>query len=299
MFEFLPASFLLLLHRMIKWVLHKFLGACELQRLCRDCPAGSTRTKNIESSLKKSKHSALRRVVTDSEDITVKDAVENVIAIKRIDPETHKDVVDALQGSLRQSLGYRTLLKEVEKLRSEAYSSDNPDHEDALMQLWNLLVPNTPLENRITKQWQDIGFQGDDPQTDFRGMGMLGLKNILYFATQHTGIARQLLSHSNHPQTGYSFAIVGINLTSLAYHLMLDGDLKTHFYNTCSGTPLISHFHQVYCYLFYEFDSLWIAEKPATIMEFSRIREKFRRKIVEILKNPETVLAANFELEVN
>ena len=37
------------------------------------------------------------------------------------------------------------------------------------------MMPNTPLKERITKQWGDIGFQGKDPQTDFRGMGMLGL----------------------------------------------------------------------------------------------------------------------------
>ena len=37
------------------------------------------------------------------------------------------------------------------------------------------MMPNTPLKERITKQWGDIGFQGKDPQTDFRGMGMLEL----------------------------------------------------------------------------------------------------------------------------
>lgn len=37
------------------------------------------------------------------------------------------------------------------------------------------MMPNTPLKERITKQWGDIGFQGKDPQTDFRGMGMPGL----------------------------------------------------------------------------------------------------------------------------
>ena len=35
------------------------------------------------------------------------------------------------------------------------------------------MMPGTPLEKRITKQWGDLGFQGKDPQTDFRGMGML------------------------------------------------------------------------------------------------------------------------------
>lgn len=47
-------------------------------------------------------------------------------------------------------------------------------------QLWDLLMPTAKLESRITKQWGDIGFQGDDPKTDFRGMGMLGLNNLVW-----------------------------------------------------------------------------------------------------------------------
>ncbi len=41
-----------------------------------------------------------------------------------------------------------------------------------------ILTALSPCQ-RITKQWQDIGFQGDDPGTDFRGMGMLGLHNLM------------------------------------------------------------------------------------------------------------------------
>lgn len=33
------------------------------------------------------------------------------------------------------------------------------------------MKPHTPLKERVCKQWGDIGFQGKDPQTDFRGMG--------------------------------------------------------------------------------------------------------------------------------
>lgn len=50
---------------------------------------------------------------------------------------------------------------------------------DLSPQLWELLMPTIKLESRITKQWGDIGFQGDDPKTDFRGMGMLGLVNLV------------------------------------------------------------------------------------------------------------------------
>ena len=45
--------------------------------------------------------------------------------------------------------------------------------------MWCVPQPGVPLETRRTKQWQSIGFQGDDPQTDFRGMGVLGLENLL------------------------------------------------------------------------------------------------------------------------
>ena len=55
-----------------------------------------------------------------------------------------------------------------------------PSIAHTMTQLWKSLQPNTPLESRITKQWQDIGFQGNNPATDFRGMGILSLHCMLY-----------------------------------------------------------------------------------------------------------------------
>ena len=97
-------------------------------------------------------------------------------------------------------------------------------HSDQrLLQLWSLLQPGVPLMTRKTKQWQNIGFQGNDPKTDFRGMGLLGLENLLYvpnsriyiyknvfekyfspryFAKEYNTAARHILSHSHHPKHG-------------------------------------------------------------------------------------------------
>ena len=33
------------------------------------------------------------------------------------------------------------------------------------------MMPGSTLDGRISKQWGELGFQGKDPQTDFRGMG--------------------------------------------------------------------------------------------------------------------------------
>ena len=71
------------------------------------------------------------------------------------------------------------MIKEVEALKNTAFDSENLEHERGLVELWELLQPGVPLLQRKTKDWQNIGFQGEDPKTDFRGMGVLSLQNLM------------------------------------------------------------------------------------------------------------------------
>ena len=45
----------------------------------------------------------------------------------------------------------------------------------------------------------------------------------------------------------FSFAIVGINITDLAYSLLVSGALKTHLYNVAPELPSLLHFQQTFC----------------------------------------------------
>lgn len=119
-------------------------------------------------------------------------------------------------------------------------------------------------------------------------MGLLGLENLLFFATEYRTPARHVLSHSFHPLHGYCFAIVGINLTSLAWILLKDGSAKTYIYNISKSLPSTRHFHQFYSYLFYEFDRFWSECKPSNIMEFSSIKSKFENNIRVSLRDVTT-----------
>ena len=93
--------------------------------------------------------------------------------------------------------------------------------------------------------------QGNDPSTDFRGMGLLGLTNLSYFVTSMNDLAKSIFSKSLHPKYGYPFAIVGINITSWIHKLLLDGHLKTHFYNDSELLAVdkikIENFNKIYC----------------------------------------------------
>uniref|UniRef100_A0A8C7WZD0 ELMO/CED-12 domain containing 1 n=1 Tax=Oryzias sinensis TaxID=183150 RepID=A0A8C7WZD0_9TELE len=228
----------------------------------------------------------------------VEKTVDDIMALKKINPDTNPQLGISLQASLLQIVGYRNLVAEVEKLRREPYDCDNAEHEEMLMKLWKELRPDTPLTSRISKQWCEIGFQGSDPKTDFRGMGLLGLHNLLYFAEHDKSAALQMLQDSLHGkkwrERGYSFAIVGINITDLAYSLLVSGALKTHLYNVAPEMPNLQHFQQTFCYLMQEFQRFWIEEDPSDIMEFNRVRSKFHRRILRQLKNPDMALCPHF-----
>uniref|UniRef100_A0A3Q3JDN6 ELMO domain-containing protein n=1 Tax=Monopterus albus TaxID=43700 RepID=A0A3Q3JDN6_MONAL len=283
-----------LLWRGLKLVVRKFTGRCELQRICYNNKHGARRT------LKIGRHTYVH---PDK----VEKTIDDIVALKKINPDTNPQLGISLQASLLQIVGYRSLVAEVEKLRREPYDSENPEHEDMLMKLWKELRPDTPLTSRISKQWCEIGFQGSDPKTDFRGMGLLGLHNLLYFAEHDKATALQMLHDSLQPKhkyvslfdlnfykAWYSFAIVGINITDLAYSLLVSGALKTHLYNVAPEMPNLLHFQQTFCYLMQEFHRFWIEEDPSDIMEFNRVRSKFHRQILRHLKNPDMALCPHF-----
>ncbi|KAJ8368053.1 hypothetical protein SKAU_G00080810 [Synaphobranchus kaupii] len=298
------------LWRTLKSVTRKVTGRCELQRICYNNKPGARRTLKIESSLKFSKSELLQSAVSVHPD-SVEKAIDDIMTLKKINLDANPQLSISLQACLVQIVGYRSLLGEVEKLRREPYDCENPEHEDMLLKLWKTLRPDAPLTGRITKQWCEIGFQGNDPKTDFRGMGLLGLHNLLYFAEHDKAAALQMLHDSLQPRhskmskadwekktfdkaIGYSFAIVGINITDLAYSLLSSGALKTHLYNVAPEMPSLMHFQQTYSYLMQEFHTFWVEQDPCDIMEFNRIRNKFHKRVLKQLNDPNMALCPHF-----
>ena len=89
-----------------------------------------------------------------------------------------------LHSGLSEIFATMQLLHELNSRASTRYDVNQLQNEEKLMELWNALT-DEKLQFRFTKQWQKIGFQGSDPSTDFRAMGMLALDNLHYFATKY------------------------------------------------------------------------------------------------------------------
>ncbi|KAF9026797.1 hypothetical protein BGZ52_005685 [Haplosporangium bisporale] len=187
-------------------------------------------------------------------------------------PETR--AAKKLQYSLDRIASTHQLAREINQRVHTKYDSTNQTHERKLLLLWDLLCPNKKLTGRYTKQWTDIGFQGKDPATDFRGMGMLGLDDLVYYAKYYPLSSKQALECSHHETQWYSFAIVGINITAFAVQTLRTRQLQHYLF--LNGTDR-SVYHELYCYLFHRFNGYWMTLEPKpTIMDFERVFAEFK-----------------------
>ncbi|KAH7434444.1 hypothetical protein KP509_06G018100 [Ceratopteris richardii] len=73
-------------------------------------------------------------------------------------------------------------LKRLQLRLEVAFDRTRPDHQEALKALWHAAFPNIELKGLISDQWKEMGWQGNDPSTDFRGGGYISLENLLFFA---------------------------------------------------------------------------------------------------------------------
>ena len=68
---------------------------------------------------------------------------------------------------------------------------------------------------RYGAHWDEIGFQGTDPATDLRGMGVFGLLQLLYFCSNFNEEAKMVLATAQQPRCCFPFAGVSLNITKI------------------------------------------------------------------------------------
>uniref|UniRef100_A0A914GWU0 ELMO domain-containing protein n=1 Tax=Globodera rostochiensis TaxID=31243 RepID=A0A914GWU0_GLORO len=260
----------------------------------------ASRNQKIEEILRTYPNELVQSFSWDTGDET--EAAEAILEDSVVEGDKRWDLSKTLAHSLRQIKGYQKLCMKVEERRLESYCSNCPEHEWELLRLWKLLKSEEPLTGRRSEQWQEIGFQGDDPATDFRGMGMLGLDQLVFFAQFDTANCHRVLSLSYHPTIGFPFTVCGITITALCKELLFDNLLKNHFYNALEQPPLgMDHFHQVYCRVFILFADFWVFVRPSSVMEFNVVKHRFVEHLERYLRRLDAnLLNASLEdLEVS
>ncbi|XP_059301745.1 uncharacterized protein LOC132053653 isoform X6 [Lycium ferocissimum] len=119
-----------------------------------------------------------------------------------------------------------------------AYDSSIPEHQEALRALWKTAFPVEELHGLISEQWKEMGWQGKDPSTDFRGAGFVSLENLLYFARNFPKSFQDLLQKQEGDRAlwEYPFAVAGVNITFMLIQML---DLEASKYSAVKPRNLV------------------------------------------------------------
>lgn len=189
----------------------------------------------------------------------------------------------------------------IKKALTVAPDNVEPDVVEMLRQIWGTVgdsvseMPFAPTGS----QWGEVGFQGLDPASDFRGGGRLSVENLHYLATKHTAESRaslQLMAERGETPDGvprnFPWACGSINVT---------GMLASFFVDEALGVPLWpaalalhdSSFDELHSVAFLLLVKYFVEMPGATYFDFNRVLHSCKERFSGMLK------AHRFPLSVN
>lgn len=182
-------------------------------------------------------------------------------------------------------------LKSLQQRLQVPFDGSLLEHQDALKQLWRLAYPDRELPSLKSELWKEMGWQGSDPSTDFRGGGYISLENLIYFAKTYPEAFQSLLHKRDgrRAEWEYPFAVAGINMSFTLVQML---DIQSGKPTTMAGIRFLDlliedemAFDNLYCIAFQMMDAQWLAMR-ASYMEFN-----------DVLKSTRTQLERELELE--
>lgn len=272
------------LRRLLKYIIHFVTGKCELERICARGQFGFRACIDVENSLKNSKYEDIQRlcVLEDEEEKStnvlaasyrdsstgIRNETASIIRIKNINGLANAQFQQTLEFFVLRIKSYNRLLARLDQLSSTSFDDKNSEHRRLLFQLWTLIKggkEHPDIANIKNEKWREIGFQGKNPATDFRGMGLLGLINLVYlFENRRTETGMKIFTLSKHPSYGFMFAVGGIYFTSVTLELLKSGKLKRYLYNLprMEKEFTLEHFQDIFAQIYLEFSQHWVKRKP-------------------------------------
>ncbi|KAJ6851404.1 ELMO domain-containing protein A-like isoform X1 [Iris pallida] len=164
------------------------------------------------------------------------------------------------------------------------YDSSKLEHQESLRALWHISFPEVEFRGLISEHWKEMGWQGKDPSTDFRGGGFISLENLLFFAKNYPKSFQHLLrkQEGDRSMWEYPFAVAGVNITFMLIQML---DLQAVKPRTMMGAvflKLLSEneraFDLMYCVTFQLMDHQWL-EMHASYMDFNSVMKATRRQL--------------------
>ena len=166
----------------------------------------------------------------------------------------------------RVCFGPPRLPKNLEAERDFAFciaqcAFDNSDeiHVRILQTIYKRLTGTRFDCPRFGSHWEQIGFQGNDPVTDLRGAGLLGLYQLLYLVmdVNTEDLCKKLYRLSLDETQNFPLCLIGINLTRVTLATLREGHLNKECKRRNEVLGVINRF---FAGAFHRFYSVWRTE---------------------------------------
>jgi hypothetical protein len=185
------------------------------------------------------------------------------------------------------------------KLKEDAnitFTRDSQEYDHLLQKLWSLLS-DQPLHTIEDERWKTFGFQNANPRSDFRGGGLLSLKQMVYFCFHHQ---KRVLEMSK-PEHQYLFAVSSINVTFFLikyYHMAEDISFPRDKRSIASRKALKSFcmildddeelLNRIHSFLTNELFEIWLKMEAAnpklSLMDFPQAFGYLKKKYIKVTK---------------
>lgn len=137
----------------------------------------------------------------------------------------------------------------------EKLDDGQPAHVRMLQTVYKRITGDGHDCPRYGSHWELVGFQGNDPGTDLRDVGMFGLLQMLFFTETRSALALRIHRLSRDKVQHFPFLCVGINFSLVVLQTLRDGALNA----ACNRAKrVLEEVHELYMALWHAFYTRWV-----------------------------------------
>lgn len=122
----------------------------------------------------------------------------------------------------------------------------------------------------------DVGFQGKDPLTDFRGTGLLGLKHLSIFSKSdlRAGLIYKVASNQD---TWYFYSATSINITGKVIDFIEKDNCNEYLFELKEKINIFDLTYKIYIDFFSGFNKMWVELKCNDFMKVNSLLDEFMK----------------------
>lgn len=131
--------------------------------------------------------------------------------------------------------------------------------ERMLQTVYRRLTGNITEQPQKGYHWQAVGFQGNDPATDLRAVGLFGLLQLLYLTSDTVlPLGRKLYTVANSVEQPFPLAVLSLNVTNIVLNVFNSGKLNRE----CNAQKsIINTLNLFYAAILVYVLNTWISQK--------------------------------------